>query len=64
MIGYSLLRRIRENVELSLSNKFSTYSMVEPGFELKTLFESPNSAVGSLTQKVVIIIFVGANDFN
>jgi hypothetical protein len=49
MIGDSLLRAIRENVELSLSNKFSTYSMVKPVCELITLFEAPNSAAGSLT---------------
>ena len=39
MIGDSLLRGIRENVELSQSNKFSTYSMVKAGCELKTLFD-------------------------
>jgi len=31
MIGDSFLRGIRENVELSLSNEFSIYSMVKPG---------------------------------
>jgi len=37
MIGDSFLRRIRENVELSLSNKFGIYSMVKLGCELTTL---------------------------
>ena len=64
IIGDRLLRGIRENVELSLSNKFSTYRMVKPGCELKTLFESANSAAGSLTQKDVIVICGGSNDFN
>jgi len=35
MIGDSFLRGIRENVELSLSNKFGIYSMVKPGCETK-----------------------------
>jgi hypothetical protein len=37
MIGDSFVSGIKENVELSLSNKFSTYSVVKPGCELKTL---------------------------
>jgi hypothetical protein len=64
MICDSYLRGIRENVELPLSNKFSTYSMVKPECELKTLLESANSAAGSLTQKDVIVICGGSNDFN
>jgi hypothetical protein len=63
-IGDSFLRGIRENVELSLCNKFSTYSMVKPGCELKPLFESANSAAGILTQKDVIVICGDSNDFN
>ena len=62
MIGDSFLRGVRENVELSLSNKFGMYSMVKPGCELNTLLESANSASGSLTQKYVIFICCGSND--
>ena len=64
MIGDSLLRGITEPVELSLSNKFSTYSMVKPGCELKPLLESANCAAESLTQKDAVIICGGSNDFN
>jgi hypothetical protein len=64
MIGDRFLRGIRENVELSLSNKISTYGIVKPGCELKTLFESANSAAGSLTQKCVIVISGSSNDFS
>jgi hypothetical protein len=63
-IGDSFLREIRENVELSLSNKFGEYSMVEPGWELNILFESANSVLGSLTQRDIILICGGSNDFN
>jgi hypothetical protein len=54
MIGDSFIRGIRENVKLSLSNKFGIYSMVKPGSELNNLLESANSASGSPTQKDVI----------
>jgi hypothetical protein len=64
MIGDSFLREIRENVELSLSNKFGIYSMVKPGCELNTLLESAKSASGSLTHNDVIFICGGSNDFN
>jgi hypothetical protein len=64
MIGDSFLRGIRENVELSLSNKFGIYSMVKPGCELNTLLESANSASGSLTQKDVIFICGDSSDLN
>ena len=43
MIGDSFHRGIRENVELSLSNKFDIYSMVKPGCELNALLESANT---------------------
>jgi len=58
MIGDSFLRGIRENVELSLSNKFDICSMVKPGCE------SANSVLGSLTQRDMILICGGSNDFN
>jgi hypothetical protein len=64
MIGNSLLRGIRENVQLSLCNTFSTYSMVKSGCELKTVLESANSAAGSLSQKDAIVICGVSNDFN
>ena len=64
MTGDSFLRGIRESVELSLSNKFGIYSMVKPGCELNNLLESANSASGSLTQKDVILICGGSNNFN
>jgi hypothetical protein len=64
IIADSFLRGIRENVELSLSNNFGTFSLVKPGCELKTLLETENSAAGSLTQKDVIFICGGSNDFN
>jgi len=64
MIGDSFLRGIRENVELSLSNKFGVYSMVKPGCELNTLLESANSVLGSLTQRDIILNCGGSNDFN
>jgi hypothetical protein len=62
MIGDSFLRGIRENVELSVSNKFGIYSMVKPGCELSTLLESAKSVSGSLTHKDVILICGGSND--
>ena len=64
MIGDSFLRGIRENVELSLSNKFGVYSMVKPGWEINTLLESANSVLGGLTQRDIILICGGSNDFN
>ena len=64
MIGDSFLRGIRENVELSLSNKFGIYSMVKPRCELNTLLESANSVLGSLTQRDIILICGGSSDFN
>ena len=63
MIGDSLLRGIWEPVELSLSNKFSTYRMVKPGCELKPLPESANRAAENLTQKDAVICG-SSNDFN
>jgi len=51
MIGDIFLRGIRGNVELSLSNKIGTHSMVKTGCELNTLLESANGASGSLNQK-------------
>ena len=64
MIGDSFLRCIRENVDLSLSNTYSTYSMVKPGCELNTLLESANNTMGVLTQKDAIVICGGSNDLN
>jgi len=64
MIHDSFLRGIRENVELSRSNKIGIYSRVNPGCELNTLLESENSFLGSLTQRDVILICGGSNDFN
>jgi len=64
MTGDSFLRGIRKNVELSLSNKSDIYSMVKPGCELNTLLESANSVLGSLTQRDIILICGGSNDFN
>jgi hypothetical protein len=64
MAGEQILRGIRDNVDLSLSNKFSTYSMVKPGGDLKTILESANSAAESLTLKDVIVICGGSNDFD
>jgi len=63
MIGDSFLRGIREKVELSLSSKVGIYSMVKPGCELNTLLETANNVSGSLTQKDVILICGGSNDF-
>jgi hypothetical protein len=64
MIGDSFLRGIRDNVDLSLSNKFSTYSMVKPGGDLKTILDSAKYAADSLTLEDVIVICGGSNDFN
>jgi hypothetical protein len=64
LIGDSFLRGIRENVELSLSNKCGIYSMLKPGCKLNTLLESANRTSRSLTHKDVILICGGANDFN
>jgi hypothetical protein len=64
LIGDSFLRGIRENVELSLSNKFGIYSMLKPGCKLNTLLESTKRASGSLTHKDVIFICGGTNDSN
>jgi len=55
---------IRENVERSLSNKFEIYSMVKPGCKLNTLLESANSVLGSPTQRDIIVICGGSNDFS
>ena len=51
-------------MELSRSNKFGIYSMVKPGCELNTLLESANNVLGSLTQRDIILICGGSNDFN
>jgi len=51
MVDDSFLGGIRENVELSLSNKFGIYCLVKPRCELNTLLESANSVLGSLTQR-------------
>jgi len=63
-LGDSFLRGIRENVELSLSNKFGIYNTVKPGCELHTLLESANSVLGGLTQRHIILICGSSNDFN
>jgi hypothetical protein len=64
LIGDSFRRGIRENVELSLSNKFGIYSMIKPGCKLNTPLQSANRASGGFTDKDVIFICCGANDFN
>jgi hypothetical protein len=64
MIGDSFLRQIRENVDLSLSSKYSTYSIVKPGCELDSLLESANRTAEVLTQKDIIVICGGSNDHN
>jgi hypothetical protein len=64
MIGDSFLRGIRDNVDLSLSNKFNTYSMVKPGGDLKTILESAKYAAENLTLEDVIVICGGSNDFS
>jgi hypothetical protein len=64
MIGDSFLRGIRENVELSLSDKFGIYSMVKPGCKLNILLESTKSVVGRLIHKDAILICGGSNDLN
>jgi len=51
MVGDSFLRRIRENVEISRSNKFGIYCLVKPSCELNTLIESANIVLGNLTQR-------------
>jgi len=38
--------------------------LVKPGCELNTLLESANRVLGSLTQRDVILICGGSNDFN
>jgi len=45
MIGDSFLRGIRENVEISLSNKVGIYSMAKLSCELNTLLESANNVL-------------------
>jgi hypothetical protein len=62
MIGDSFLRGIRENVELLLSDRSGTCSMVKPGCELNTLLESAKSAIGGLTHKDAILICEGSSD--
>jgi hypothetical protein len=64
MVGDSFLNRIRDNVELSLNSKCSTYSLVKPGSDLKSLLDSANSTVGVLTPNDVIVICGGSNDLN
>ena len=64
MIGDIFLRGIRGNVELSLSNKIGTHSMVKTGCELNTLLESANGASGSLNQKDEMFICGNWNDLN
>ena len=64
MIGDSFLRAIRENVELSLNNKFGIYSMVKPGCDLNTPSRISKKCFRSLTHKDVILICRGSNDFN
>jgi hypothetical protein len=54
---------IKENVELSLSDKFGLYSLVKPGCEINTLLESAKSVTGRLNHKDVILI-CGSNDLN
>jgi hypothetical protein len=64
MVGDSFLNRIRDNVDLSLNSKCSTYSLVKPGSDLKTLLDSANSTVGTLSPNDVIVVCGGSNDFN
>ena len=64
MIGDSFLRGIRENVELSLSDKFGIHSMVKPGCELIPFLNQQIVFLGSLTQRDTILICGGSNDFN
>jgi hypothetical protein len=52
-------------MELSLSNRVGTFSLVKPGYEQKILFEIANSAAGNQTpQYNIITICRGSNDFN
>jgi hypothetical protein len=64
MISDSFLRGITGNVELSQHDNFGTFSLVKPRCKLKTLPETKNSAAESLTQKYLIVICGGSNDFN
>ena len=64
MICDGFLKGTRENVELSLNNKFGIYSMIKPGCDLNTLLESAKNVLGILTHKDVILICGGSNDFN
>jgi hypothetical protein len=61
--GDSFLRGIREIVELSLSSTVGIYSMFKPGCDLNTLLETANNVSGSLTQKDIILICGGSDDF-
>jgi hypothetical protein len=64
MTGDSFLRGIRENVELSLSDKFGLYSLVKPGCKINTLLESAKSVIVRLNHKDAILICGGSNDLN
>jgi len=49
LIGDSFLRGIRENVELTTSDKFSIYSLMHPGGDLNTILQSAYKASEDLT---------------
>jgi hypothetical protein len=64
LIGDSFLRGIRDNVELSTSDKFGIYSCIHPGGNLDTILQSAYKASENLTLNDLIYVCGGTNDFN
>jgi len=63
MIGDSFIRGIRDNVEMSISDRFGIYSLLHPGGNLDTILHSAYKASENLTKKDLIYVCGGTNDF-
>jgi hypothetical protein len=64
LIVDSFLKGIRENVELSIRNKFGMYGLLQPGGDLDTILHSAYKAAEGLTHKDLICVCGGSNDLN
>jgi hypothetical protein len=64
LVGDSFLRGIRDSVELTTSGKFGIYNLMHPGGDLNTILQSAYKASEDLTQKDLIYVCGGSNNFN
>jgi len=64
LVGDSNMRGVANNIQTLVGSNYKLYSIVKPGSDTNELLQTAKETSKNLTQKDIIVLFYGTNDFN